>query len=361
MVRVFQRGPLSPIGAAAPDPAMGRVETFCAKAARSGLPVLIEGEPGAGKASLARFIHDTGERAGKPFVAVNCAAIAWDRLAPELFGVRRTGARGEPGKVHAAHGGTLLLKEVGELPEPVQAKLVHLLETGEVEPVGGTRAERVNVRVIASSSARLLNLARSGAVREDLFYRLNVLPVYLPPLRERRHDLPGLAENLVAALSEETGKPLTGISEAALRLLDAYDWPGNLRELENAIYRAVALADSPHLMPADFPHIVARTAGREAAAMLTQSLAMPSAPVHIDLAISRRKQTEGSAMPDRFLTTQGEVTPLAELERELILFALKKYGGRMSRMARALGIGRSTLYRKLRDYGVEDAIDSAAA
>ncbi|MDR3473183.1 MAG: sigma-54 dependent transcriptional regulator [Devosia sp.] len=361
MVRVLQRDPLSPAGLAAPDPAMRRVEAFCGKAARNALPVLIEGEAGAGKATLARLLHDAGDRAGKPFVAVSCRAVAWDRLESVLFGIRRTGAASEAGKVHEAQGGTLLLKEVGELPEPIQARLVRLLTRGEIERVGGSRAEHVNIRLIATSSARLLNLARAGTVREDLFYRLNVMPVYLPPLRERRADLADLSHALITAFAAETGRPVSGLSAAALELLGTYDWPGNLRELENTVYRAVALAESTRLEPADFPHLLARTAGRDAAARLTPGLAQPSAPVHIDVAIPRRKQTEGPATPDRFLTSQGEVTPLAELERELILFALKRYGGRMSRMARALGIGRSTLYRKLRDYGLDDQLDSAVA
>ena len=361
MVRVLQSPLPYPALVEMQDASMQRVRNFCDKAAKSALPVLVEGEPGTGKAALARQIHELGERAGRPFVALNCAVVPWDKLAATLFGIRRTGAADEPGKFQEAQGGTLLLREVGELPEAVQAKLARTLETGDIEPVGGTRPERVNVRLIASSTARLLNLARSGAIREDLFYRLNVLPVYVPPLRERPIDLLALTTAFAARFAKETGHHVAGLSDAAIELLHAYNWPGNLRELESAIYRAVALAESPELQPADFPHVLARTAGRHAAAMLTPTLASPSAPVHVDDATPRRKQMEGSGVPDRFLTTKGEVTPLAELERELIMFALKKYGGHMSQIARALGIGRSTLYRKLKDYGLEASFDSAPA
>ena len=340
---------------------MQRVRSFADKAARSTLPVLIEGEPGTGKAALARHIHEQGERAGKPFIMVNCALVPWDKLAGVLFGIRRPGGASEPGKFQEAQGGTLLLREVGELPEALQAKLAKSIETAEIEPVGSTRAERINVRLVATSTARLLNLARSGALREDLFYRLNVLPVYLPPLRERPADLAALAITFARRFATETGRELEDFAAETLALLQAYDWPGNVRELESATYRAVALAQSGELQPADFPHILARTAGRAAVAALTPNPLEASAPVHVDDAIPRRKQMEGSAQPDRFLTTKGEVTPLAELERELIMFALKKYGGRMSQIARALGIGRSTLYRKLKDYGLEDSIDPALA
>ena len=361
MVRVISTSLPSPSFVETHDPAMQRVRAFCDKAARSALPVLIEGEPGAGKGSLARQIHALGDRAARPFVTVNCADVAWDRLAPALFGTHRTGGSSQAGKFHKAQGGTLLLREVGELPEEVQARLARVLESGEIQPLGALRPERVSVRVIASSTSRLLNLARSGGIREDLFYRLNVLPVYMPPLRERPADVLALASAFTLRFAAETGHHRTGLSAAAGDLLRAYNWPGNVRELESVIYRAVALADAPELAPADFPSVLARTAGREAAADLTRSLGAASAPVHVDDAIPRRKQMEGSGVPDRFLTTDGEVTPLAELERELIMFALKKHGGHMSQIARALGIGRSTLYRKLKDYGLEGSMAAATA
>lgn len=336
---------------------MRRVSALCEKAARSVLPVLIEGEAGTGKAFLADTIHSTGDRATKPFVTVDCAATSWDRLATTLFGVHRTDGASQSGKFRDAHNGTLLLKEVGDLSEDLQQKLMRVLETGEIEPVGARRPERVNVRVIAASTRRLHNLATAGEFREDLYYRLSALPVYLPPLRERAGDLAPLATRFTAQFAAETGKSIRGISVDGLVLLDAYAWPGNIRQLENCIYRAVILAESNELQAADFPQVQLALSGREATAESARNLGQPSAPVHIDRAMPRPKQTEGlEKISDRFLTDEGEITPLADLERELIVFALRKHQGKMSAIARALGIGRSTLYRKLKDYGLDGGI-----
>ena len=347
-------------------PTMDRVLALCTKAAKSNIPVLVEGETGVGKELIARVIQGTGDRAGKPFVTVNCGAIPANLVESTLFGHRKgafTGAVADHrGKFAEAHGGTLFLDEIGELPLDTQVKLLRALQEGEIEPVGSDRSEKVNVRVISATNQRLLNLARSGAFREDLYYRLNVFPIYVPPLRERKEDVAVLVSHFIARLSAEAGKRIVGIAPAALALLQVYDWPGNIRQLENAVYRAVVLADSPYLEPADFPQIVAQTEGREQALKLAQSQPLPSAPVHIDAATPRqRDEPNGEPIADRFLDPRGEVTALADLERELIAFALRHYGGRMSRVARALGIGRSTLYRKLRDYGFDDGIESDAA
>lgn len=348
------------------SPLMDRVKTLIAKAAKSPIPVLIEGESGVGKELVARAIQGMGDRAGKPFVTVNCGAIPANLVESTLFGHKKgafTGAvADQPGKFAEAHGGTLFLDEVGELPLDTQVKLLRAIQNGEIEPVGATRAERVNVRVISATNRRLLNLAKTGAFREDLYYRLNVFPIYVPPLRERPEDVQILAGHFLARLAAEAGKRVVGISDAALELLRGYDWPGNIRQFENAIYRAVVLTDSAYLERADFPQIVAQTAGRDAAVKMTESLPAASAPVHIDNATaSPRPADHEEAIPDRFVDAQGEVVALSDVERELIVFALKHYGGRMSRVARALGIGRSTLYRKLREYGLDDAADRDAA
>jgi DNA-binding NtrC family response regulator len=348
------------------SPSMDRVKTLVAKAAKSPIPVLVEGESGVGKELVARAIHGMGDRAGKSFVTVNCGAIPANLVESTLFGHRKgafTGAvADQPGKFAEAHGGTLFLDEVGELPLDAQVKLLRVLQNGEIEPVGAARPERVNVRVVSATNKRLLNLAKVGAFREDLFYRLNVFPIYVPPLRDRPEDVQPLASHFVARLAAEANKRVVGITEAALDLLRSYAWPGNIRQLENAVYRAVVLTDSAYLERADFPHIVAQTAGREAAHKMTEALPAASSPVHIDDATATLRQAvTREAIADRFIGADGEVATLGDVERELIVFALRHYGGRMSRVARALGIGRSTLYRKLREYGLEEGTDRDAA
>ncbi|WP_395815362.1 sigma 54-interacting transcriptional regulator [Devosia sp.] len=346
--------------------AMDRVIALCGKAARSPIPVLIEGETGVGKEMIARVIQGTGDRAGKPFVTVNCGAIPANLVESILFGHKKgafTGAVSDHvGKFSEAHGGTLFLDEVGELPLDTQVKLLRAIQEGEIEPVGSNKVERVNVRLISATNQRLLNLAKSGAFREDLYYRLNVFPIYVPPLRERLEDIPLLVSHFIARLSAEAGKRVVGISPPAIEMLRSYNWPGNIRQLENAVYRAVVLSDSAYLESVDFPQIVAQLGGRADAIRLTENLPTPSAPVHVDqLSVRLREVEKVEAVPDRFIDSRGEVTALADLERDLIAFALKHYGGRMSRVARALGIGRSTLYRKLREYGLDDGIESEAA
>jgi DNA-binding NtrC family response regulator len=347
------------------SPAMHRVLTLIQKAAKSPIPVLIEGETGTGKELIARAIQGMGERASKPFIAVNCGAIPANLVESTLFVHKKgafTGALADhAGKFVEANGGTLFLDEIGELPHDAQAKLLRALQDGEIEPVGASRVERVNVRVISATNRRLLGLAQTGEFREDLYYRLNVFPVYLPPLRERSDDIELLSNHFIARFAAEAGKRIAGLSGPALELLRGYDWPGNIRQLENVLYRAIVLSDGGYLEIADFPQIVAHTRGRDETLKLTAAMTLPSAPIHIDAARPRREVETREAIPDRFLDAGGEVTPLETLERELIEFALKRYGGRMSKVARALGIGRSTLYRKLRDYGLEGDIESDAA
>ncbi|WP_291387767.1 sigma-54 dependent transcriptional regulator [Devosia sp.] len=347
------------------SPALHRVLTLSQKAAKSQIPVLIEGETGTGKELIARVIQGMSDRATKPFVTVNCSAIPANLIESTLFGHKKgafTGAVADHvGKFAEAHGGTLFLDEIGELPPEAQAKLLRALQEGEIEPVGAARPERVNVRVISATNRRLLGLAQTGEFREDLYYRLNVFPIYLPPLRERAEDIEPLAAHFIARFAAEAGKRIAGLSVPALELLRGYNWPGNIRQLENAVYRAIVLSDGGYLELADFPQIVAQERGRDETLKLTEQLPAPSAPVHIDAVRSRRESEAKDSIPDRFLDARGEVAPLPDLERELIAFALKHYGGRMSKVARALKIGRSTLYRKLRDYGLEGDVESDAA
>lgn len=355
-------------------PAMQRLVTLCEKAARSTIPVLIEGEAGVGKQLVARVIQGSGERAGKPFVAVNCAAIPPDLVESTLFGHRKgafAGAHSDrQGKFAEANGGTILIEEIGELSPAVQARLLRVLQHGEIEPLGAARPERINVRVISATGRRLLNLARNGEFREDLFYRLNVFPLYVPPLRERREDIEALCERFVVRFAAEAGKRILGLSEETRKLLAGYDWPGNVRQLENALYRAIVLSDGGWLEPADFPQIVAGIGGREAALRELAERPHPGVPVHIDIAGGRRNagsepvtpHAAGPSAPDRFLSETGAVKALADIERDLIAFAIEQHNGRMAAVARALGIGRSTLYRKLAEYGLgaEGPRDAAA-
>lgn len=348
------------------SPAMDRVISLCGKAARSPIPVLIEGETGVGKELVARVIQGSGDRAGKPFVSVNCGAIPPNLVESTLFGHRKgafTGAVADhPGKFLEANGGTIFLDEVGELPMDVQVKLLRVIQEGEIEPVGADRPVRINVRIISATNRRLLNLTKAGGFREDLYYRLNVFPIYVPPLRDRPEDIPVLAQHFLARLAAEAGKRIIGISESALNLLKSYNWPGNIRQLENAVYRAVVLSDGAYLESADFPQIVALSAGRAEALKVAGAATVPSAPVHIDDAtVFRREEVKPATVADRFVASNGEVNTLADVERDLIVFALQHYGYRMSRVARALGIGRSTLYRKLREYGLDEGLESDAA
>ena len=347
-------------------PAMARVIGLCAKAAKSTIPVLIEGETGVGKELIARVIQGSGDRAGKPFITVNCGAIPPNLVESVLFGHKKgafTGAiADQAGKFAEAHNGTLFLDEVGELPLDTQVKLLRALQDGEIEPVGSAKTERVNVRVISATNRRLLNLAKSGEFREDLYYRLNVFPIYTPPLRERLEDVPALVAMFIARFAAEAGKRILGISPTALAMLMAYDWPGNIRQLENAVYRAIVLSDGAFLESIDFPQIVAQANGRDVAARGIEAATIPAAPTHIDMAPARQRMAaEHPPAQDRFLDTTGEIAALAEIERAAIVFAIEHHGGRMSRVARALKIGRSTLYRKLHEYGLaEELINDAA-
>ncbi len=282
-----------------------------------------------------------------------------------LFGERRT-APGiaqpdRPGKLMEANGGTLLLAEIGDLPGDLQGRIARFIETGEYMPLGSDRPIRANVRVITTTRRRLLNLAKAGLVREDLYYRLNVFPVYLPPLRDRGEDAALLARHFVSRFAAETGRRVSGIAGDALALITRQPWPGNVRELATSVYRAVALATGPEVAAEDFPHLLRADAGRDGLVrMMLRETA--SAPVHIDdPSLMKRESARSEATQDRFLAPNGEVTALADMERDLIVFALGHHNHRMSRVARALGIGRSTLYRKLREYGLDEGLESDAA
>ncbi|MEX1180742.1 MAG: sigma-54 dependent transcriptional regulator [Cucumibacter sp.] len=345
---------------------MRRVIELGRKAAASTIPVLLEGESGVGKEMVARAIHGTGDRATRPFVAVNCGAIPGELVESTLFGHVKGAFSGahenHSGKFAEAHGGTLFLDEIGELHADMQVKLLRALQDGEIEPVGAGKAQRVNVRVISATNRRLLNLAKSGDFREDLYYRLNVFPIYVPPLRERLADIPVLLDHFVARFAAEEGKRVDGYSPEVPELVKRYAWPGNIRQLENAVYRAVVLAEQQTLQPADFPQIMAHLDGHEDVRRETSARPVPAEPSHIDRVDTPSRPAPAIIRPpvDRFIQPDGSVAPLIDIERELIAFAIKTYNGRMAAVARALGIGRSTLYRKLRAYGLAEEKDDAA-
>src|SRR5712671_1634243 len=227
------------------------------KAAASSIAVLIEGESGVGKELIARAIHGSGERRAKPFVTVNCGAIPENLVESVLFGHEKgafTGAaERHAGKFVDASGGTLFLDEIGELPLAAQVKLLRALQEGEVDPVGAKKPVKVDVRIISATNRKLLDLVKNGQFREDLFYRLHVLPLTIPPLRMRREDIPHLLRHFLARFCAEENRPITGISGEAMAHLAQLEWPGNIRQLENAVYRAVVMSEGDQLGLADFP------------------------------------------------------------------------------------------------------------
>src|SRR6201989_3217831 len=253
---------------------MASVLRTAQKAAASTIPVLIEGESGVGKELFARAIHGSGERKAKPFVAVNCGAIPDNLVESILFGHEKGGFTGaterHTGKFVEASGGTLFLDEVSELPLAAQVKLLRALQEGAVEAVGGRKPVKVDVRIVSATNRKLLDRVKAGDFLEDLFYRLPVLPLTIPPLRMRREDIPHLLRHFLARFCAEENRRITGISGEAMALLAQLDWPGNIRQLENAVYRAVVMSDTDQLGIDDFPQAVAQAqAGPEA----------PTAPV----------------------------------------------------------------------------------
>ena len=347
------------------SPAMERVINLGQRAAASQIPILIEGESGVGKELIARAIQGAGDRRSKPFVTVNCGAIPDNLVESILFGHEKgafTGAADKHvGKFREAHGGTLFLDEVGELPADVQVKLLRALQDGEIDPVGARRPIRVDFRLISATNKSLIDLVKAGLFREDLYYRLNVFPIRVPPLRERREDIPELVRHFTARFAAEEGKTaIRGVTAAAIQLLVRYDWPGNVRQLENAVFRAVVLADGPTLTPEEFPQIAAQIDGAAPSPARAEPVPDATEPIEIDLA--RPAAAPASQNGDLLaLDAQGDVRPLADVEEAMIRLALARYNGRMTMVARKLGIGRSTLYRKLKELGISDTVAGIAA
>ena len=299
---------------------MSQVLDLVRRVAPTDATVLIHGESGSGKEVIAKAIHHASPRARASFVAVNCAALPETLLESELFGHVKgafTGAAtSKKGLFEEAHGGTLLLDEIGEMPPALQAKLLRTLQSGEIRPVGSTQAVTIDARVVAATNRDLAQMIRQGGFREDLFYRLNVISVTLPPLRERREDIPLLAEHFLTRFAERQNRSLR-LSPATMECLLRYPWPGNVRELENAMERAAILAQADTIEPGDLPPHV------------TASLTLGPAP------------------------RLGPPQTLAETERILIMQTLERSSWNHSRAAESLGIGRTTLWRKLKEYGID--------
>ncbi|MDG2534453.1 sigma-54 dependent transcriptional regulator [Sphingomonas sp. HITSZ_GF] len=312
---------------------------IAAKAARARVPVLIEGESGVGKEVVAEAIHAASPRNKKEMVCVNCGAIPANLVESELFGHEKgafTGAfERKIGRFADADGGTLFLDEVGEMPLDAQVKLLRVLQSGEIQPIGARHAREVDVRVIAATNKTLQAEVEAGRFREDLYYRLNVVQVTIPPLRERTGDIPALARHLLARIAEQPGLRELGITDEALQLLGSYDWPGNVRQLQNALFRAAVLCDGDGLTRADFPQIAQLAAGR---------------PMGNGAAVQGTSNAGVTLFrPD------GNLRALDEIEADVIRLAIGHYRGRMTEVARRLGIGRSTLYRKLGELGIDQS------
>ena len=314
------------------SPQMQEVFKSVHRILESDVTVSLLGESGTGKELLARAIHFNGPRRDKPFVAINCAAIPESLLESELFGHERgafTGAVSTRiGKFEQANGGTIFLDEIGEMSPSTQVKLLRVLQERCIERVGGSRSIEVDVRIISATNKNLEDEMKKGNFRKDLFYRINVYPIVLPPLRERKEDIPVLASFFIQKFKENGYQhAVTGISSKAMEYLLNYHWPGNIRELENVIKRAILNARSGMIMPEHLP--ITLTSGRP---FLARGNSL------IDLRTA--------------LTLTQKIIPLEEIEKEVLHHALKLTNYNMSSTAQALGIGRTTLYRKIHKYGI---------
>jgi transcriptional regulator with PAS, ATPase and Fis domain len=308
------------------DRAMLQLLRDVQKVARANAPVLVRGETGAGKELIARAIHESSDRSGGPFRALNCAALPPALLESELFGHARgafTGAmRDAPGHFRLADGGTLFLDEVAELPLELQPKLLRVLQERTVVPVGGAAPIAVDVRVVSATHQPLRQAVQAGRFRADLMYRLRVVPLYLPPLRERLGDIPLLIEHFIARRNALGGRRVETVTPGAMARLMGHDWPGNVRELENVVEHAFVMGEGPHLSEADLPRELLGEPETARATTPPQALSVPPA------------------------------ASVADPEARRLLRALERAGGSRERAARALGLSRTTLWRRLRALGL---------
>ena len=335
------------------DEIVGSSPTFrsalaiAAKAARARVPILIEGESGVGKEVIAHAIHAASPRARAAMVTVNCGAIPANLVESDLFGHERgafTGAFDRHiGKFSAANGGTIFLDEISELPLEAQVKLLRVLQDGEIQPVGARMPSQVDVRVIAATNKRLLNEVEAGRFREDLYYRLNVVQLTIPPLRERAGDIPALTRHLLERIVAQPGMRSLSITNDAINLLAMHDWPGNVRQLHNTLFRAAVLCEGDALTAADFPQLSGQLRNAEPERRESGQVTP----------MVRNAQESGIGVT--LYEANGHLRALSDIEADVIRLAIGHYRGRMTEVARRLGIGRSTLYRKLAELGIDTA------
>jgi len=339
--KVSQTLPFDEVVGSAPE--FRAALAIAAKAARSRVPVLIDGERGVGKEVFARAIHAASPRAKRPLFTLNCGATPSNLIESELFGHEKGSFAGafekHRGKLAEADGASLFIDEIAAIPLEVQAKLANTIETGIIRPVGSPRGFEVDVRLITGANSDLLEQVKAGNFREDLYYRLNIVGLTIPPLRKRAGDVPPLTRHLLTRIAGQPGMNALGITDDALTVLMRYDWPGNVRQLQDTLFRAAIGCEGAALTSADFPEIADLVRLSE-----TRGVEHPST-------IHAFADGPGVALyePD------GNLRPLSDIEADVIRLAIGHYRGRMTEVARRLGIGRSTLYRKLAELGIDNA------
>ena len=315
----------------------------------------LRGDSGTGKNMTAKLLHSNGSRASKPFISVNCPAIPSELLESELFGHEKgafTGATDrKDGKFLVANGGTIFLDEIGDMSPSLQAKVLRVLESGEIERVGGAETMTLDVRVISATNQDLDKMIRDGKFRQDLFHRLNVFPVTLPPLKDRKGDIPLLSMMILKKLRKKYNMPVNYIGPEALELLRQYDWPGNIRELENTLERCLLISDNKHLMKEDIASVLAEEAEHTQA----QKQSSPIDSLHI--IDSSNQNGPSSEIPQSSVVNPvvtHEVKTLKDIEREAIILGLERTKWNLSLTSKQLGISRMTLYRKLELHGLKN-------